>query len=198
MLCRRLSQYPRTQQPSTYYYYYYYYYYWNLGWHDPPASYIEVWYCDLLVNQTDLHLVSFFPHCVFLLFLKSASQIGQLVLLITSWHGPCIKHCSSVSVQLLLSDSMMYSIVACAAIGMDCAENTVSLSLFTGCCLVTAGCYNSKILALSEYATVLIRVYHPQKVKVLTPMSEDSLMSVDNFSCLHHPSLHLNVGLSSH
>jgi hypothetical protein len=33
-------------------------------WRDPPASYIEVSYCDLLWSQTELHLVSFFHQCV--------------------------------------------------------------------------------------------------------------------------------------
>jgi hypothetical protein len=48
---------------------------------------------------------------------------------------------------------MTYSTAACAAIGMDCAENTIPL-LFTGSCLVTAGCCDSAILALSEYVTI--------------------------------------------
>jgi hypothetical protein len=38
-------------------------------------------------------------------------------------------------VQLLLSDGMTYSIVACEAIGTDYAENTIPL-LFTGRCLL--------------------------------------------------------------
>jgi hypothetical protein len=33
-----------------------------------PASYIEVSYCELLENQTDLHLVSSFPQWIFGLF----------------------------------------------------------------------------------------------------------------------------------
>jgi hypothetical protein len=49
-------------------------YCWNLGC-DPPASYTEVSYCELLEGRTDLQLVSFFPQCVFGLFLKSASNI---------------------------------------------------------------------------------------------------------------------------
>jgi hypothetical protein len=68
MLCWRLSQYPRTQLPSKYYC-------WNLGWRHPPASFIEVSYCDLLERQTDLHLISFFPQRVFGLFFKSASHL---------------------------------------------------------------------------------------------------------------------------
>jgi hypothetical protein len=59
--------------------------------------------------------------------------------------------------QVLLSDGMTYSIFACAAIDTDCAENTVPL-LFTGHCLITAGCCDSTILALKEYATILWRV----------------------------------------
>jgi hypothetical protein len=57
-------------------------------------------------------------------------------------------------VQLLLGVGMTYSTVACAAIGMDCAQNTIPLLLFTGCCLVMAGCHDSTILALSKYATM--------------------------------------------
>jgi hypothetical protein len=68
MLCRKLSWYPTTQQLSTYYC-------WNFGWRDPPASYTEVSYCDLLESRTDLHLVSLLPQCVLGLFLKPASQI---------------------------------------------------------------------------------------------------------------------------
>jgi hypothetical protein len=41
-------------------------------------------------------------------------------------------------VQLLLNGGMTYSIVACAAIGTDSAENTISLLLFTGHYLATA------------------------------------------------------------
>jgi hypothetical protein len=37
-------------------------------WRDQPDSYIEVLYCDLRENLTDLCLVSFFPRCVFGLF----------------------------------------------------------------------------------------------------------------------------------
>jgi hypothetical protein len=37
----------------------------------------------------------------------------------------------SVAVQLLLIDGMMYSIVACAAIGKNCAESAIPLLLFT-------------------------------------------------------------------
>jgi hypothetical protein len=45
---------------------------------------------------------------------------------------------------------MTHSTVASAASDTDCAENTTPL-LFTGRCLVTAGCFNFTILALSEY-----------------------------------------------
>jgi hypothetical protein len=78
MLWRRLPRYPRTQQLPTYYC-------WNLGWRDPLPSYIEVLYCDLLESQTDLHLVSFFPKCVFELLL--------LVVLVTQpWRVRHRKH----------------------------------------------------------------------------------------------------------
>jgi hypothetical protein len=53
---------------------------------------------------------------------------------------------------------MIYSIVACAVIGTECAQNTTPMLLFKDRCLVTAGCCDSTILALSEYATIsLIR-----------------------------------------
>jgi hypothetical protein len=45
-----------------------------------------------------------------------------LVLLITSQHGQCRKQLSSVTVQLLYSDGVTYSNVACAAIGTDSVE----------------------------------------------------------------------------
>jgi hypothetical protein len=51
---------------------------------------------------------------------------------------------------------MTYLIVACAAIGKDCAENTIHLLLFTDRCLATVGCFDSTIFALSEYATVFM------------------------------------------
>jgi hypothetical protein len=60
-----------------------------------------------------------------------------------------------MAVPLLQCNSYLTdSIVACAAIGMDCAENTIPLLLFTGRCLETAGCCDSIILALREYATI--------------------------------------------
>jgi hypothetical protein len=68
-------------------------------------------------------------------------------------HGPHRKLRSSVAVQLLLSDGMSYSVVACATIGTNCAENIIPL-LFMGRCLVTAGCCDLTVLALSEYATL--------------------------------------------
>jgi hypothetical protein len=75
---------------------------------------------------------------------------------------PCLYHLgtdrienrSSVAVKLLLSDAMTYSIVACAAIGTESAENTITLLLFTGRCLVTVSCCGYTILALREYATI--------------------------------------------
>jgi hypothetical protein len=54
----------------------------------------------------------------------------------------------------MLSGGMMYSIVACMAIGMDRAENIIPPLLCTGHCLVMAGCCDFTILALSEYATI--------------------------------------------
>jgi hypothetical protein len=45
---------------------------------------------------------------------------------------------------------MTYSVVVCEGTGKDCAENNVPL-LFTGRCLVTAGCCDSTVLALSKY-----------------------------------------------
>jgi hypothetical protein len=60
----------------------------------------------------------------------------------------------TVAVQLLLSNGMLYSIVVCAAIGMDCVENTIPLLLFIGPCLVMAICCGSTILASSKYATM--------------------------------------------
>jgi hypothetical protein len=38
----------------------------------------------------------------------------------------------------------------------DCAQNTIHLLLFTGRCLVTAGCRDSTILASSIYTTIHI------------------------------------------
>jgi hypothetical protein len=83
---------------------------------------------------------------------------SQLTLLITSWLEPCRKHRSSVAVQLLFSDGMTYSIVACAAIGTECGENIIPLLLFSGRCLATAGCCDSTILALSEFSVKLLRL----------------------------------------
>jgi hypothetical protein len=57
--------------------------------------------------------------------------------------------------QLLLSNGMKCPLVAYAAMGTDCAENTIPLVLFTRSCLVTAGCCDSRITALSVYATIL-------------------------------------------
>jgi hypothetical protein len=74
----------------------------------------------------------------------------QLVLLITSRHGPSRKHRSSVAVQLLLSYGITYSIFACASICTDCAENTIPLLLVTARCVVTAGSCDSTVLALSH------------------------------------------------
>jgi hypothetical protein len=49
---------------------------------------------------------------------------------------------------------MMYCFVACAAIGTNCSENIIPLLLFTGRCLVTAGCCDSTVLALSIYLSI--------------------------------------------
>jgi hypothetical protein len=83
-------------------------------------------------------------------------------MLIKFRHEPRWRHCSSVAVQLLLNDVMTYSIAVCAAIGTDWAKNTIPL-LFLGRCLVMAGCCDSTVLALSEYATIsccLVGGYH--------------------------------------
>lgn len=50
---------------------------------------------------------------------------------------------------------MTYSIVACRAIVTDCAENTFPL-LLMGRCLVTSDFCDSTVLALKEYATILL------------------------------------------
>jgi hypothetical protein len=52
----------------------------------------------------------------------------------------------------LLSSGITYAVVACAAIGTDCAENNINL-FSTGRFLITADCCDSTILAFSEYAT---------------------------------------------
>jgi hypothetical protein len=52
----------------------------------------------------------------------------------------------------------MFSTVVRAAIGTDWAENTIPLLLFKDRCLETAGCCDSKILALSEYAAIYIKL----------------------------------------
>jgi hypothetical protein len=61
---------------------------------------------------------------------------------------------NAVALKLLLSDGMTHSIVACAAIGTDCAEDTILVLMFTGLYVVTAGCCDSTILTLSEYAII--------------------------------------------
>jgi hypothetical protein len=63
---------------------------------------------------------------------------------------------------------MTYSIVACAAIGTDCTENTIAFLLFTGRWIVTAVCCDSTVLALSEYATILFGQIS-RKVEPLLP-----------------------------
>jgi hypothetical protein len=71
---------------------------------------------------------------------------NQLALLIKYQHGPRRKHRTSVAVQLFLSDRMTHSIIACAAISMDCAENTIPLLLFIGHCLVTVAAVTPQFL----------------------------------------------------
>jgi hypothetical protein len=66
-------------------------------------------------------------------------------------------------VQLLLSDGVTYSIVVCAAIGMDCAENTIPLLLFMGRCLVMAVCFDCTILA------ILVNMPHFSILKAARP-----------------------------
>jgi hypothetical protein len=53
---------------------------------------------------------------------------------------------------------MTHSIVACTAIGTECGENIVSLLLFRGRCLTTAGSCDSIIFALSEFSVQLLRL----------------------------------------
>jgi hypothetical protein len=79
-------------------------------------------------------------------------------------------------VQLSLSDGMTYSIVACAAIGTDHAENNILLLLFTGRCLVTAGCCDSTVVASSKYAAV--RFNTQNSVSIYT------ICNHTNFMCL--------------
>jgi hypothetical protein len=76
-----------------------------------------------------------------------------------------LKHCSSVAVQVLLSDGKMYSIFVYAAIGTDCTENTIPLLLFKGRCLVTASCCDSTLLALSKHATMFHRTASVNQVQ---------------------------------
>jgi hypothetical protein len=67
MLCQRPFRYPRIQQLSTYCY-------WNSDRRDPLASYIGMSCCDAHGSQTDLLLASFFPKCVYELFLELISR----------------------------------------------------------------------------------------------------------------------------
>jgi hypothetical protein len=83
---------------------------------------------------------------------------------ITSWYRLSRKHNFSVAVQLLLSGSMTYSSVVCAAISMDCAENAIFLFLIKGRCLVTASCCDSTILALSEFVLLYLHYITSQKI----------------------------------
>jgi hypothetical protein len=76
-----------------------------------------------------------------------------LVLLITPQHGPHRKPIPLLQCNCCLEKT--YSIVVCAATDTDCTEITILLFLFMGHCLVTVGCCDSTILALSEYATIL-------------------------------------------
>jgi hypothetical protein len=69
----------------------------------------------------------------------------------------------SVAAQLLLSDDTTYSIVACAAIGTNCAENTIPILLFNVRCLVTADWCDSTIFVLSEYATILFNSWRQER-----------------------------------
>jgi hypothetical protein len=67
---------------------------------------------------------------------------------------------------------MTYSVVACAAFGTDCAENPVSL-MFTGRCLVTAGCcdhssYFERICQnMRVYIYIYIYIYISFKLKLV-------------------------------
>jgi hypothetical protein len=89
-------------------------------------------------------------------FDPASTRIGWLTKDSTHYialHGSHRKHNSSVAVQLLLCDGVTYSVIACTAIGTNWADNIILL-LFTGSCLVTAGCCDSTVLASSEYATL--------------------------------------------
>jgi hypothetical protein len=73
--------------------------------------------------------------------------IAQFNPLHSTRHRLHIQHHSSIEVQLLLSDGMMYSIVVCTAIGMDCTESAIPPLLFTGRCLEMV-CYCDSIILI--------------------------------------------------
>jgi hypothetical protein len=57
--------------------------------------------------------------------------------------------------QLLIKYGMTYFTVACTTAGTGCAENKISLLLFTDPCLVVATCFDSTIIDLCKYATIV-------------------------------------------
>jgi hypothetical protein len=59
-------------------------------------------------------------------------------------------------VQLLFTDGTKYSIAAYAAIGMDCAENTIP-QLFTGHCIVTD--LHATILTVHQKKNMKLRIH---------------------------------------
>jgi hypothetical protein len=62
------------------------------------------------------------------------------------------------------SSGMTHSIVVCAVIGTDCAENTIPLLFFMSHCLVTTGCCDSTILASSEYViSCQVKLYYDRR-----------------------------------
>jgi hypothetical protein len=79
----------------------------------------------------------------------------QSCLSYTPRNGPYRKHRFPLTEKLLLSDGMTYFIVVYSAIDTHWAEVIIPLSPFTGRCLVTSECCDSKIVALSVHVTKL-------------------------------------------
>jgi hypothetical protein len=85
---------------------------------------------------------------------QTISFLSYQFLTATAHNGPRRKHRPSVAVQLLLNNGMTYRIVVSAAISEVSAEDTILLLLFMGRCQVKDSCFDSTILALSNYATI--------------------------------------------
>jgi hypothetical protein len=75
---------------------------------------------------------------------------------------------------------MTYATVGCVAIGMDCAENTIPLLLFTGRCLVMAGCSFERIY--HSITKVKVKVIYRQSVGKSVLVSGAHLGPAINFS----------------